>query len=300
LTNRCLPISVYEYTTQLRQPRLNAKLTRYGENDVRDGYVFVMNNFEPGDHLFLFGFSRGAYTVRALAALLHVYGLIRKGNEPLVPYAIRMWNAAREQKGISVLRSNEALSSLKPNVTPEPDRGAGVFSLAEDFKETFSRGDCKPWFVGVWDSVISVGWINNPLGLTYTADNPDIEIGRHAIAINERRAFFRTNLWLPKKAPPENGPKDLKQVWFAGVHSDVGGGYPEAESGLAKIALEWMIKEAVTAGLLVDPDKVDLILGRSPDSTASTPPNANAPVHESVYQRPGYQTKLPDDAIKVA
>ena len=87
--------------------------------------------------------------------------------------------------------------------------------------------------------------------LPYTADNPDIEIGRHAIAIDERRAFFRTNLWRLNNSPPVSGPKDLKQVWFVGAHSDVGGGYPEAESGLAKIALAWMIKEAEMAGLQV-------------------------------------------------
>ena len=59
-------------------------------NDIRDAYVFVMNNFREGDQLFLFGFSRGAYSARAVASVLHMYGLIRPGNEPLVPYAIRM------------------------------------------------------------------------------------------------------------------------------------------------------------------------------------------------------------------
>src|SRR5207248_5006834 len=63
----------------------------YGlEDDIRDAYVFLMNQFEPGDRLFLFGFSRGAYTARAVTALLHMYGLIRPGNEPLILYAIRM------------------------------------------------------------------------------------------------------------------------------------------------------------------------------------------------------------------
>ena len=219
-----------------------------------------------------------------------------------------------------------------------------TLEIADDFKATFTGEDCKPWFVGVWDTVSSVGWIENPLRLPYTADNPDIEIGRHAIAIDERRAFFRTNLWRLKKPPPQSGPKDLKQVWFAGVHSDVGGGYPEGESGLAKIALEWMIKEAVAKGLLVDPTKVNLVLGRTPNSTAFTQPDANAAahvslkglwwiaeiipkrhydwntgkwqrrlnlgrsrtipegsfIHESVYQRRGYRTSLPDDATKVA
>src|SRR5215510_656409 len=57
--------------------------------DVRDAYVFLMNNYKEGDRIFLFGFSRGAYPVRAVAALIHAYGLIPPGNEPLVPYAVR-------------------------------------------------------------------------------------------------------------------------------------------------------------------------------------------------------------------
>src|SRR5262245_39349489 len=71
--------------------RLAARAFGYGlEADIRDAYVFLMNNFEEADHVFLFGFSRGAYTVRAVASLLRMFGLIPRGNEPLVPYAIRM------------------------------------------------------------------------------------------------------------------------------------------------------------------------------------------------------------------
>lgn len=68
----------------------------------------------------------------------------------------------------------------------------------------------------------------------------DIQIGRHAVSIDERRAFFRTNLWFRREGG--GGPLDLKQVWFPGVHCDVGGGYPEEESGLSKIAREWMLE----------------------------------------------------------
>jgi uncharacterized protein (DUF2235 family) len=128
-----------------------------------------------------------------------------------------------------------------------------AFSLADDFKATFSSTECKPWFVGLWDTVSSVGWLDNQLKLPFTGQNPDIQIGRHAIAIDEHRAFFRTNLWMPKPPPADTGPKDLKQVWFPGVHSDIGGGYAEAESGLSKGPLVWMLKEATVAGLLVVP-----------------------------------------------
>jgi uncharacterized protein (DUF2235 family) len=237
----------------------------YGlEHDIRDAYVFLMNHFRAGDRLFLFGFSRGAYTVRAVASLLRMVGLIREGNEPLVPYAIRM------MRGIMRSRARG-----KEDV-------AEYFDLAESFREAMAGAPCRPHFVGVWDTVSSVGWIENPLKLPYIADNPDIEIGRHAIAIDERRAFFRNHLWRPSTNPDaEHGPKDLKQVWFPGVHCDVGGGYPEAESGLAKIALEWMLDEAQAAGLLVDPDRRRRLLGQD-GSGRFAPADPCAAAHESL------------------
>jgi uncharacterized protein (DUF2235 family) len=164
------------------------------------------------------------------------------------------------------------------------DRGAldDYFDLARAFKTDMSRIDCKPWFVGVWDTVSSVGWVENPLKLPYIANNPDIKIGRHAIAIDERRAFFRNHLWRgPADAAQPRGPRDVKQVWFPGVHCDVGGGYPVAESGLSNIALEWMVDEAEAAGLKVDPARRAEILGRAgvPRGAAPTAP---APAHESL------------------
>ena len=236
-------------------------------SDIRDAYTFIMSNFDEGDRLFLFGFSRGAYTVRAVASLLHMYGLIRPGNEPLVPYAIRMMMAIERARGADSKHSDVA----------------EYFGLAGDFKAAMSRIECTPWFVGVWDTVSSVGWIENPLKLPYIADNPSIGIGRHAIAIDERRAFFRNHLWRlpPDPTQGRHGPKDLKQVWFPGVHCDVGGGYPEAESGLAKIALEWMLEEAEAAGLAVNGAKRDEILGRS-GTGSHAPPNSLADAHESL------------------
>jgi uncharacterized protein (DUF2235 family) len=229
----------------------------YGlERDVTDAYAFVMRQFQPGDALYMFGFSRGAYTVRAVASLLHMYGLLPVGNEPLIPYAIRMMSAVNKQK------DNEA------------------FDLAEDFRATFRGPVCKPHFIGVWDTVNSVGWMENPLKLPYSASNPDIAIGRHAVAIDERRAFFRTNLWRPDPPTPGGGPKDLQQVWFPGVHGDVGGGYAEAKSGLSKFAFEWMVREAALADLLVDRMRIEEVMGRTGTKYAKA--DSNAEIHESL------------------
>jgi uncharacterized protein (DUF2235 family) len=230
----------------------------YGlERDIADTYVFIMRHFQPEDRLFMFGFSRGAYTVRAVAALLHMYGLLPAGNEPLVPYAIRMLSGSSRS------------------------RGATAFDLAEKFRTIFRGPICKPHFVGVWDTVSSVGWIENPLRLPYTANNSDIAIARHAISLDERRAFFRSNLWRPDPADATGGPRDMKQVWFPGVHSDVGGGYSEKDSGLSKYALEWMVREAALAGLLIDRARLEEVMGRSPGSKYAAE-DADATMHESL------------------
>src|SRR5262249_44010852 len=239
----------------------------YGLNaDIADIYIFICRHFEPGDRLYLVGFSRGAYTVPAIHSLLSLYGLIPQDNDRLVPYAVRMmWKIHDLQKRAK-----------------GPARDAQIdeyFGLAKAFKATFSR-ECKPHFVGVWDTVSSVGWFSHPLSLPFTASNPDIAIGRHAVAIDECRAFFRTNLWRPLADPAQSGPKDLKQIWFPGVHCDVGGGYPEGESGLAKIALKWMIDEARRADLRVDEAKVSLMLGGAGGDYVA--PNPDAPLHDSM------------------
>jgi uncharacterized protein (DUF2235 family) len=236
-------------------------------NDIRDAYVFLMRNFEKDDKVFLFGFSRGAYTVRAVASLLRMYGLIRPGNEALVPYAIRMLTG---------------INRANPNIAEQQQEKARYFDLARGFKSTLSSADCTPWFVGVWDTVSSIGWVENPLKLPYVTNNPDIQIGRQAISIDEHRAFFRNHLWRQPSDPSASwGPKNVLQVWFPGVHCDVGGGYAESESGLSKIALEWMLAEAKSAKLMVNDDKEREILGKSADAKY-VQPNPNAILHESL------------------
>jgi uncharacterized protein (DUF2235 family) len=206
----------------------------YGLSDnIADAYQFLMRNYQPGDSLYVFGFSRGAYTARSLCGMLRIVGLLTLGNEGLIPYAIRMI----KQKTID-------------------------FKVAADFKKTFSR-ECKPYFVGVWDTVSSVGWIYNAVRFPFTGAgrNPDLNIVRHAMSIDERRAFFRQNLF----GLPNNPKQDILEVWFAGVHSDVGGSYPEPQSQLSKLALRWMVCEAEIAGLKINPQrKADIMGGKQP------------------------------------
>jgi uncharacterized protein (DUF2235 family) len=233
------------------------------QDDIRDAYVFLADYYLQGDRVFIFGFSRGAFTARAIAGLLKMYGLIAAGNAALAPYAIRMMFAINhaEKHGDSQTVNQ-------------------VFELAQRFRETYSR-DCKPRFVGVWDTVSSVGWLSHPTHLPYTANNPDVAISRHAIAIDEHRAFFPPNLWRPSPQPP-SGPVDLQQVWFPGSHCDVGGGYAEGpESAQSKYPLAWMLREAQAAGLLLDAAKVSEILGKSPGSRYQEA-SVDFPLHESL------------------
>jgi uncharacterized protein (DUF2235 family) len=218
---------------------------------IQDAYRYLMERYVLGDQVFLFGFSRGAYTVRALASLLHVCGLLERGSENLIPYA----------------------SQLLKNFSKE------TAHICEGFKETYSRA-CRTHFAGVWDTVSSVGWIYDPLKLAFTYHNPDIAVVRHALAIDERRCFFRQNLF---GAPSTS--QDVKQVWFAGVHSDIGGGYPEKESGLSKITLEWMAREAMASGLLIDQHELDTVLGKTPAATMESfaRPDPTAKEHQSLH-----------------
>src|SRR5205085_1432333 len=110
------------------------------------------------------------YTVRVVASLLHMYGLLHPGNEALVPYAIRM------------LMAINALGTKRDTSAARAAR-AQYFGLAHRFKTSMSI-ECHPWFVGVWDTVSSMGWIDNPLHVPYVSNNPSIEIGRHAVAID--------------------------------------------------------------------------------------------------------------------
>jgi uncharacterized protein (DUF2235 family) len=185
--------------------------------NIEDAYSYLMARHEAGDRLYIFGFSRGAFTARALAGMLHVCGLLEKGSDNLIPYASKIYMRARQ----------------------EPQ-------VAADFRKTFSR-ECKPHFIGVWDTVESVGIVPGfRRKFPDTRLNEDVLFGRHALALDEQRSQFRPNLWTEPAARGQS----IVQVWFSGVHADVGGSY--AEAGLSNIALRWMLGAAAGQGLLVN------------------------------------------------
>ncbi|MFN0012192.1 MAG: DUF2235 domain-containing protein [Phycisphaerales bacterium] len=211
-----------------------------------EAYAFIARHYEPDDKLFLFGFSRGAYTARAVAAAIHLFGLTRPEHENLAPY---VWRTFSNDDG------DEDAQTL--------------FQTARRFHQRFTR-KVPIHFVGVWDTVSSFGFFTNFRTLPHTRSNPSLRVLRHAVSIDEHRACFRANLCEPGVTG-----QDFKQVWFAGVHSDVGGGYPEAEAALSKVPLRWMLCEAKHHGLRLDDARCSEVL-------ADPPPDPAAPAHESL------------------
>ena len=226
--------------------RLDLAVAWLLEEHVSDGYRFLMRYYREGDRIFIFGFSRGAYTARALAAMLCKVGLLTEGNEELLPFA---WDMFKREK--------------------DP-------TLYTGFRHTFSR-KVAVHFIGLWDTVSSVGWMWNPQYFQFTANNPIVCNVRHAVALDERRAYFPTNLWGADPKMPTN----VEQVWFPGVHCDVGGGYIEREAGLSKIALQWMVGRAEAEGLRFNLKAKEAILPAT-DTPEDAAPNPAAMQHESL------------------
>ncbi|KAJ7726440.1 hypothetical protein DFH07DRAFT_237077 [Mycena maculata] len=238
---------------------------------VMGGYEFLMQNYTAGDRICIFGFSRGAYTARSLAGMLHKVGLLPVCNHQQIPFAYKMY-------------------------TREDETGWKQSNL---FKKAFSI-DVDIEFVGVWDTVNSVGLI--PRRLPFTTSNTIVKTFRHALSLDERRAKFKPNLWnrpndkektlsisdqkieQAKRPHPtkkmsqhlmerkygrdRTQPTDIDEVWFTGCHCDVGGGSVDNETphNLARIPLRWMIRECfkTNSGIMFDCDGLRGI-GLDPD-----------------------------------
>ncbi|RYE54323.1 MAG: DUF2235 domain-containing protein, partial [Rhizobiaceae bacterium] len=241
------------------------------DDNVLEAYRFLVDTYESGDRIYLLG--RGAYTVRLIAGFIRIYGLMRKEQLQLLEYAWRAY-----------LRGD----------------GEKPFAEMEHYQKVLRTKTPRIRFLGLWDTVASVfepspsGYWLQSRQRPYTNRNNIVETIRHAVAIDERRTMFQPSLWKPgekydyrpsEKQPYNSTDQDLKEVWFAGCHSDVGGGFPEQESGLAKVAMTWMLDEANKVGLLLDHDIVIKIILGEPSTDKKEnyiPPNASADIHESM------------------
>lgn len=200
------------------------------DRNIKDAYKFIMWSYEPGDEIYLFGFSRGAYTVRSLAGLIRNCGIMQPGYLHLV---------------------NEAYSLYRDRTDlTHPDS-----DLMKAFKKSYAIEDeTMIKFLGVWDTVGALGipvrwfdWWNRRYQFHDVKLGRQIKYAYHALALDERRKVFSPALW---EMSSDVNPQTCEQVWFPGVHSNVGGGY--ADSGLSDIALKWMIDKARNTGLEFD------------------------------------------------
>jgi uncharacterized protein (DUF2235 family) len=222
--------------------------------NVRDAYRFVVEQYDPGDQLFFFGFSRGAYTARSAVGLVRNAGILRRQHADRIDEAYELYRDRGDD--------------THPN---------GDASMR--FRAQYSHDDIAVRFVGVWDTVGALGIPGVPRFLSGrlwafhdTQLSSKVELAYQALAIDERRRPFLPSLWY--RAADDDRP--LEQRWFVGVHSDVGGGYPER--ALADITLWWMTEKARAAGLAF---KDDLRMH----------PNVDGECHDSF--RPLYWPLLP-------
>lgn len=227
------------------QERLRGGGFGYGiSNNIKNAYCFIVSNYEPRDEIFLFGFSRGAYAVRSIAGMIRNVGVLKRDKLHLVNEAFQRY----------VNRSEKWHPNSK---------------LSKNFREENTHQNETIRFLGVWDTVGALGapfgtvlgWIVGKLFKSRFHDvklSSIIESAYHALSIDERRWPFRPTLWklndkhLEKNAQDiANGhPPAYEEKWFPGVHSNVGGGYPN--TGLSDCALEWMVGRAQNHGLNVD------------------------------------------------
>lgn len=241
--------------------------------NVVDMYKFFCRNYETGDRIYAFGFSRGAFTARILVGLITDQGVIRGANdeelELLVAdawrtyrrqYKLPLWNGDRDytQKGKNRSKTVGLVDVLR-NLRDGLFRSRRRRRLRYDTNKNEQVPEIA--FVGVWDTVAAYGlpldeltrgiddWVW-PLSMPNYRLSPKVKTARHALALDEERDSFHPLLWEEAK-DGENSPTDLLQVWFPGVHSNIGGGYPD--DTLSLVPLEWMKREAANAGLLLDP-----------------------------------------------
>jgi uncharacterized protein (DUF2235 family) len=221
----------------------------YGLNDeIIAAYEWLIDQYNIGDELFIFGFSRGAYTARSLSGLISKCGLLAAGaalsvNQLYARY--RRGSAARTIRQLIVARNN----------------GSADFSLEEQWMLKYSQ-DIDVEFIGVWDTVGALGLPFGNIPLFGRSDMQFLNTGLrvtnkfafHALALDEHRKAFAPTLWTvdrdttPRDDDPAPRPlSEVEQRWFVGAHANVGGGYQS--DLLAQLPLKWMMEKAIAHGL---------------------------------------------------
>lgn len=264
--------------------------------NLGEAYTYLMTAWEPGDRVYIFGFSRGAFTARALAGMLYRVGLLRPGCENLVQYAVNVY--ARNRGKDADLSRDEGWKRI--------DRFSSAFARTTNQTRAIPIS-----FLGIWDSVKAAGVLGRDLHWAYTRQLPNASAVWHAVSIDEKRRPYREYLVQPKGGKPV-----LNETWFAGVHSDVGGTF-EDDRRLADISLKWIAEGAMAAGLLLKLRAYRKSCTLTPEHavgtihrmgrvwalvtyrTRSVPRGArvHASVRDRIKEQPGYRRRIPDAVV---
>jgi len=234
-------------------------------------YQFIYENYNAGDRIYLFGFSRGAATVRSLASFIHYFGILPRSRPKLIKEAFKLYRKGQDKISSELFKQTYNLF-----------RGGQAEEVKDELNEKateFVHEHPNQWakieFMGVWDTVPALGVValaglNLFFGkiLRYSFHDfklhPSVKNAYHALSIDDDRLWFHPSLWTKKTREEQI----VEQVWFSGAHTDVGGGFDEP--GLSDITLEWMLEKAVNFGLrtyfgsrgywnfVVAPDPTDL------------------------------------------
>jgi uncharacterized protein (DUF2235 family) len=243
-----------------RWERLRGGAFGFGlSRDVKDTYRFIVENFEPDDELFFFGFSRGAFTARSTAGLVRNAGILRRECADRLDEAYELYrDRASHPRGTE----------------------------SQLFRRSYSH-ETRIRFIGVWDTVGALGvplnglrWVNafNRRWQFHDTDlSTTVDAAFQALAIDEKRRPFEPAIWRQQEDAQH---QRLEQVWFAGVHCDVGGGYPDA--ALADIALLWIADRARSCGLGSRPDAFPSVVpAGATNEVVVVGPDAMGELHES-------------------
>jgi uncharacterized protein (DUF2235 family) len=254
-----LPKPTYKYIEPIS--RLGGLLVGTGFPDnLKEMYQELAKLYEgEQDQIYLFGFSRGAFTVRALAGLVYRCGL---------PSQQAANNSADFDECFAM-----AYKLYVPHSNNEDNK-----KLIQEYKAHYQTRECQIHFLGIWDTVKSYGGVD-PISLPHLRHNPIVRKICHALAIHEHRAWFVHTTWgwldcdlknqsciEPDGFDNRFQEQEIKEVWFRGYHSDVGGG--DDEERTAEVPLRWMLREASNSGLLLNETGQSIIL--SEDSKADS------------------------------
>ncbi|NEW59744.1 DUF2235 domain-containing protein [Sulfurovum sp. bin170] len=219
------------------------------DQNIKECYTFIFENYLAGDRIYLIGFSRGAATVRSLSSFIHYFGILPQSRPELIDEAYEIYKIKGSQK-----REKKAKIFIERNHT--------MWTHIE--------------FIGVWDTVSALGIPIKSVDVACQSLpfmrhryhdfklSPSVKYAYQALAIDDYRDTFHPVLWENEKEEYQ----EIEQVWFVGSHTDIGGGYKEQE--VSDIPLQWMIARAILRGILI-----------YPNNSVSVTPDVNGKVHDS-------------------